>query len=677
MAKLTDDEIARKVEQAMSSSTGWMGDTVSEQQADALHYYEGEPLGNEKEDRSQIVSRDVMETIEWMMPALLKPFVSNQDTVEFEPTGVEDIDAAKQATEYVNYVVMRDNPGFLNYYTWFKDTLLNKNGIVKFWWDETPHTVEEEYRNLSTPEASLLVEPEDKRVEVEVLEHTPYPGVDDIYHDLRIKRTETRGRVKIEAVPPEEFLISRWAKSLEDRKFVGHRFQRTRSELREEGYKEDVVKKLPRADSIIYEHEQAQERFDDDLWPFNQDGEEDANTPVWITECYLDLDIDGKGISEQYKVVVGGGPENVVVLDKEPCEDLPFADLCAVIMPHKFYGKSVAELVMDIQEIKTAVIRGMLDSLYYANNPETAVVQGEVNLDDFLTSRPGGIKRTKRLDAFKTIERQWVGGQSFPMLDYLDQTREARTGGSIRAAGLDPDALQNQTAEGVRDSRAAIQSRIELIARTFAETGVKKLYKGILKLTTKYQDKERVVRLTNEWVPVDPRSWNVDMDMAINVGLGTGNTAEKVANINLIANKQGELWQALGPQNPLVSLENLYNTVEDLAHAADLPAERYVTKPQEGASIPQEDGQAAAQAELQKAQLEIESNERIALAKVQSEQQVALIKAQAEAALQHDKSQAEMGLKEMELTAEIAFERAKMQFTPSNPAANGNVPSVQ
>ncbi|MGH6932281.1 MAG: portal protein [Dongiaceae bacterium] len=589
---MTESELKSINAAEIADSLGYLGGELSEQRRKALRYYLGEPFGNEQEGRSKVVSTDVADTIEWILPSLLKVFTAGDEVVRFEPTGPEDEEVAKQATEYVNWIFMRDNPGFLTLYTLFKDALLQKNGIAKVWWEEGETAARETYRRQSFEELQLLLADPD----VEPIEHGEYQetgivtGPDGLpaegvvtLHDVTVKRKRRSGAVRIGALPPEEFLISRRARGIEDAAFVGHRLRKTASELIELGYDLDLVDRLPGAEEEDPTGERRERLLQDESGGATADGLNRAMREVWLTECYIKCDWDGDGIAERRKVTVGGGGQEI--LDNEPWDGpLPFISLTPIIMPHRFFGLSVAELVMDLQLIKSTILRQILDNLYLSNNGRH-VISDQVNLDDLLTARPGGIVRLKNgampgQGHILPIDTPLVAAQAFPMLEYIDGVRENRTGVTRYNQGLAADTL-NKTATGLNQIMGAAQQRIELIARVFAETGVKDLFRKILELVNRHQNAPRIIRLRNRWVPMDPRSWNSQMDVSITVGLGTGNKDQMLMHLKNLLDIQVEAIRFQGGvAGPLVTLENVYNTLARLVENAGLKsADPYFSDP--------------------------------------------------------------------------------------------------
>ena len=554
-SKITDEELLSRVQGEISDALGY-SDTISKQRETAMDYYYALPFGNEVEGRSQYVDSSVMDTIEWIKPSLMRVFASGEEMVTFEPHGPEDVEAAAQATDYVNHIFTKDNNGWEILYTWFTDALLQKNGIVKVWWDDYEDWNREEYNGLDEQEFNLLV----MSPEVEVMEHTPYVDDYGAKHDVVIKRTEYSGRVKIENVPPDEFLISRESKSIEDARFVCHRVQKTLSELRLMYPDEDLnPEEMGGGDDDIdsFSSERlSRYQFDDSANYFGGWGtpaDEEALQTYWLHESFIKTDYDGDGIAELRKICSVGSK----VLANDAIDKIPFVSITPVKIPHKFFGLSIADLIMDLQLIKSTLMRNLMDNMYNQNFGRYAVLEGQANLDDLLSQRPGGVVRVKSPNAIMPLATPQLEASSFQMLSYLDEQRESRSGVNKYSQGLNDNALTSHTtATAVNATMTAAQSRVELIARCFAETGVRDLMRNIYELVLKNQDRERVVKLRNKWIPVRPDMWRDKMDCTVAVGIGNGNRDQQLMHLTTMLQFAGDAMR--GGLN-IVTEKNMYN----------------------------------------------------------------------------------------------------------------------
>lgn len=570
---VTEDDLHGIVSAEIDDAVDYVDDVISPQRAQAGEYYKGEPFGNEEEGRSQVVSMDVRDTVQAIMPSIMRVFFSASNVVEYAPNGPEDVQSAEQATEYVNYCLTRDNNFFNVCYSSFKDALIRKNGIMKIWWDEEKNVETIDYTGLDEQSFTVLVSDPDvelRDVQIETSE-TETAGPDGMMmmsqtpatYSCTVVRTTTKGRVAVASVPPEEFLIDRQAKSLEEAEFVGHRRYVTVSDLVKMGYDLDEIEDLGYETTEDFNgNEEAFDR-NPDATILGAGRTDLASRKIEYIEAYLYVDMDGDGIAELRRVCVGGSAYRI--LHNEPCDHIPFVDFCPDPEPHTFFGMSIADVVMDIQLIKSNILRNMLDSLAQSIHPRTAVVEGQVNLEDVMNTEVGGVIRMRAPGMVQPFSQPFVGQAAFPMLQYMDELRENRTGISKAAAGLDANALQSSTRAAVAATVTAAQQHIELICRIFAETGMKSLFKKALYLVTTYQDAPRMIRLRNQFVPIDPRVWDASMDVLVNVALGTGTNEEKLAFLAQVAQKQEMLIQQGGVQNnPLVDLAQYRNTLAQM-----------------------------------------------------------------------------------------------------------------
>lgn len=593
---MDENELKGIVSKEIEDSIDFIDNWVSPLRATATEYYRGDPFGNEEAGRSQIVSMDVRDTVQAIMPSLMRIFNSTENTVEYAPQGPEDIDAAKQATDYARYVINRDNDGFLQIHAAFKDALIRKVGVLKCYWDDQTKFETHNWTGLDDNALAALMS--DNSVDVEVLasQQVGEPMMDQMtgemlpppmMHSVRATYTHPDGRVKLEAVPPEEFLISREAKSLDQASYIGHRRVVTVSELVAMGYDYDVVSD---AGANYDDMESNIERYTRNkaLTSEMNDRNDPAMKKVLYVESYIKVDYDQDGIAELRKICSVG--DESIILSNEPCSVVPFAVFCPDPEAHDFFGMSVADAVMDIQKIKSSIMRNTLDSLSMSIHPRMAITEGMVNLDDAMSTEVGSIIRQRANGAVQMLSMPFVGQQAFPVLKYMDELKEARTGISKASAGLDAGALQSSTAAAVNATVSAAQQHIELIARIFAETGMKQLYKIVLHLLTTHQDAPRMVRLTNDFVPIDPRTWNSNMDVSVRVALGRGTDTERMLMLKQIGEMQKEAMQTMGAVNPLTDINKLSNTLKAMTELAGFKdTSQFWSDPAQFQPPPQED----------------------------------------------------------------------------------------
>ena len=552
------DELQGIINMELTDAVSYIDTDLSPIRAKGTEYYRGDLFGTEEEGRSQVVAMEVRDTVSAMMPSLMRIFFSSENTVEFVPTGPEDVANAQQATDYCNFIFNSDNNGFLTTYATFKDSLVRKCGIMKCWWEEDETVRIEEYSGLDDQTLQILMQ---EQTDVMVMNTYPDQMMGQL-HDVQIKRKIKGGRVRIMSVPPEELLLDRRARSFDDSAIIAHRQMATVAQLIELGYDEDEVRENITSSDLDTNQEYLARQ------PVNSFGVsvESANPMmerVLYVEAYLKVDYDMDGIPELRKICcIGSGYK---IRRNLPASYIPFIDFPCDPEPHTspLEAMSIFDITHDLQEIKSEILRNTLDSLAQSIHPRTAIVEGQVNIEDVLNNETGAIIRMRAPGMVQPFSTPFVGQAAFPMLDYMDQLREDRTGMSKAAMGLNADALQSSTKAAVAATISASQGRIELISRIMAE-GMRKLFKSILFLVTTHQDKARMVRLRNEFVQIDPRAWDAAMDCSINIGMGNGDTNERVAALMQISAKQQEVLTQLGVVNPLVTPAQYSSTLRKI-----------------------------------------------------------------------------------------------------------------
>ena len=697
------------VESHIDDSLGFIETETSQERQTALEYYLREPYGNEVEGRSQIVTGEVAEVVDGALPQIMKVFTTSSKAVEFEPVSAGDGALAEQVTAYVNHIFYKDNNGFELMHDWFKDGLLQKVGVIKAYWNDKKDTTKEKYKNLTEDELAMIMQ--DEEVEIieqeeveEIIEQEPQPAVDpmtgqpvmdemgmpmmmdvppivNIYYNVKCKRTKDSSKVKIENVAPEEFLIDKRATTIDDATFVAQRSLVTRSDLIAMGYDPEVVASLSTGDTLDYTPERVA-RFGAGEQPFNtNDSSDESMEIVEYYECYVRTDMDEDGVAELHRVCYA---DNTILMHEE-CDYVPFHSVCPIPVPHKFFGQSLADRAIDLQLIKSTVTRQMLDNLYLTNNYRVGAVEGQVNLDDLLTSTAGGVIRIKNPNALVPMTVQSSAAQSFPMLEYLDSVQAKRSGVSDAQQGLNPDILSNVTATAVSAMTSASQGKLELIARIFADTGMTSLFKGILQLICKYQNKERIIKVNNNFVPMNPREWDTQYNVTVNVGLGTGGKQEQLATMQMILAKQEEVIKGYGLSNPLVNLKQYRDTLakfinmagfkDDSAFLMEISEEQAMQMAQQAAQTPPKDdpntaaAKILAQVEQEKAQMQMQQK----MAQLELEKQELELKVQKEMLeLQQKQAQfeADMAMKKMELAQKTANDNQKSELNQSKELIN-------
>tara|TARA_R110002153_G_scaffold81369_4_gene206285 strand:- start:196 stop:2607 length:2412 start_codon:yes stop_codon:yes gene_type:complete len=642
--KITEGELKSVISGHLNNALGFDGGNLSRAREKSLEYYLSEKMGNEVEGRSQIVSSDVSDAVEPLMANLMRIFTSSNQLFLCEPVGAEDVDIAEQATAYINHIMFKKNNGWVLLHNFIKDALIEKNGFLKIYWEQTDRVEREEYTGLDQDQLNLLIDDD----AVEVIEHTSYDDLTSSYeeepnpmaqdmqegqhkmpdgtmmsdsemppapgdmpnqnpldngmgvsqfgipneedptvdsellaefenptpqlHDCVIHRNFSKGKCRVEGIPPEEFIIEASAKNIDDANFVAHRRYMTRSQLLEAGHNKDIIDTLPTRTDRQNSMEVAARNNEISIDTGLGQSMDYATEEVEIFECYVKCNYEGDGKATLRKVTVVGNSASTV-LDDEPVDSFPFVSMTPILMPHRFYGRSIAELVEDVQSTKTFIMRALNDNIFGMNNNRLIVNDSVTNLSDILTNRPNMVVRVKGSpsEAVQTMPVQPIGDTAYPLIKYYDELKEARTGVSKVSQGLDPNALNSRTASGVNSVLSQAQSRMEFFARTFANTGVADLGRKILEVVVKNQDKEDIVRVNEKFVPFKPYEWRDRCDLTIQSGLGSGSRDQQMVVLNNILERQIQALQLQGnPEAPIVNLKKIHTTLKRMVESAGL-----------------------------------------------------------------------------------------------------------
>ena len=620
-------EVEGIVQDAIASAVDFVESEISQDRIKAQRYYDGEVDIGFEDGRSKVVATKVRDTVRAVKPSLMRVFLSTSKPVEFVPKGADDVAGAAQATDYIHHEFTRLN-GYRVLNDAFHDALIKKQGIVKAYWMTYPEAEIYTYTDLSDEEYTYLVDDD----QVSVIEHSVEMSivVDEMgmemempVHSVKISYQQEKGEICIESVPPEEFFIDRNARNLRDAYIVAHRTEMRIGDLIAMGFDPEDVTHLGSVDSDSgTAGEEVFERsgYNRDL--ADQSEADVAMNSVTVTEAYMRIDADGTGIPVLHKITCGGTAYEL--LDYEPCDEVPFVKFESDPEPHTFYGRSLAEIVMDDQDAATSVLRGILDNVAMTNNPRIGMVEGAVNVDDLLNNEIGAIVRMRQAGAVQDLSVPFTAGQTLGALTYLDGLVETKTGVSRASMGLDPDAMQSTTKAAVQATVQAAAGQVEVMVRNLAD-GMRDLFGIMLRLCNKNVDEEQMMRMHGTFIPVDPRVWNSSMDVTINVGLGTGREEEKSMGLSQALQMQTMVYQNYGPQNGLVSLTNIRNTLADMLAATGVRnADRYFApitpeieaqmlqmqqQAQEAQGQPADPNAAFLQAEQMKAQVKMQSDQ--------------------------------------------------------------------
>jgi hypothetical protein len=608
MAKMNDSEILAIIQNEMANAD--ITTTSSPSLQEPLRYYLGLPLGNEQEGRSSLVSTDVADAIEWIMPQIMKSFTQNNEVVVFDAVNEADELQAQIESEYVYDVLMKQNDGFTLVHQFVKDALMQRNGMLKVYYEDDEKITTYNYSGLTEDQLAVALLDEDSEIleltEDESQSENPLEQEPTTY-SAKIKVTEKCGKICIDPVAPEEFRVNTQHNniSLANARFTCHIVNKTLSDLREEGYKDEDIEDLVSSDLLRSAY-----RFNYQNEPTQVPSvlsSDDANRLVEVTECYLKLDVNGDGIAELMKVTVAGVETPTVILSMEEIDSLPWISTTAILMSHKFQGLSIYDRLKSIQDNKTAIIRNIMDNMYLQNNQRNVVLEGQVNLDDLLVSRPGGLIRVKRTDAIMPLQTPAIGDAAFSMMQYLDEVKAGRTGVSADGTAS-PENIGNAVgSQGVERMMNAKEELVGLIIRVICETGIKPLCNKIRDLVTMHVDTIEDFKFRGQWVKVNPSEWEERTRSSVRVGTGTGDTRAKLAAIQQVQLLQEKIMSM--PNQTLTNPNKIYATIDDFCKFSGLDsANKYFVDPAspEGQQAAQQSQQTQQQQqqESQQAQLE-------------------------------------------------------------------------
>ncbi|HEL7630527.1 TPA: hypothetical protein UL921_002358 [Stenotrophomonas maltophilia] len=646
------------------------------QREQAMEFYLGEAKGElappTVEGRSRVVSKDTLDTVEWAMPGIMEALTGADDVVTFKPRRPGDERAAEDATAYVNHVIYEENEGFITLHDAIKQALIARMGVVKVWCDKSWEEEEERYEGLSVVEVQALENDPD----IEVVEVIPYgeqppagmakgmPPELAVEFEVVAKRKAEKVKFRLEGVPPEEFRVNKDARTLESAEFVAHEVERTASDLISEGWPKDEVDKLPRGRAYRYEGDELARHDYDGSWDYNADEGDKSQQKIIVTEAYIRVDTNGDGIAELRRVVKAG----TYIHENEITDDHPFALGTPILMPYKVIGLGLYDLVEDLQRIKTALMRQILDNVYLTNNPRTEIVENQVNLDDFLNPRPGGAVRVKQTGSLREITVPFVAEAGLGVVQAIDQVRDTRTGVTEANSAMTADSLSksNVGSEGVQALMQTGAQRIRLIARVLAETLVKRIYKLVLKEVTQYQDRPAQIQVNGRWLEVNPREWKNGFRLRVNVGVGTTEKRQQIVNLTMLGEAQGRLMEV-----GIVTPQNLLNTATDLVKAMGYhEPERYFSPPQP----PQPSGpppevvleQMKQQGRLQEIQIKAQADVQVEQMRQRAQAEQSALETQMEAQRNEADRQNEAALNQLRIRHEAELAALKAQMDDAN-----------
>lgn len=541
---LTDDELLIIVNAEKSNAEAW-GEELGADRDTSLDYYLGRPQGDEVPGQSQVVSTDVMEVVEWMMPVLMRIVAGDDETIEFVPNAT-DVDGADLATKYVRHVFFAENDGWMLAHDTLKDGLIFKVGALKWGYVTRREPIDRDYRGLSDLELAAMIDTlrsESKYIDVSIIGHE---ANDDGTHNVQVRMIREYGCVEVEAIPPEELLIPRGARTVNNKtRYVGHRTVKTRSDLVSMGIDIDVV-----VDLAQYNGDWSTGLYDQGTG-FSS-GQNTMAQNVEYIEHYILVDADGDGIVERRLVVTSGDK----ILRNEPMDGLPVSVWSPVRMPHSAIGLSIADVTVDIQRLMTALLRGTMNNIYNVNAGGRLFVQGNVDMDALLTVRPAGVVRGDGDARITPIPSEYIGDRAMAVMDMVRGMRNERTGAARHQQGMNAADLHDTATVSGRMLDQALE-KIELIARMYLECLIKPCWSGILDNVVRYQDSAKQIRVMGKVLEINPSAFREKYGLRVKVGIGLAKKQERMVFLTNLLQSQVE---AMSGGMPITDMQRIYNT---------------------------------------------------------------------------------------------------------------------
>ena len=620
---LDDEEFLSHCRSQLEDAKDFLENHLAPHRSDAIDVYHQREYGDEEQGRSQFVDSTLRDTVNAILPSLLKIFTSTERVLEFMPRQPEDVPFALQATDYVRHCLNEAN--FYNVlHDAMKDALIVGSGFIKYFYEYANEVEGYSYTGLDDDTLAALMQ--DDKIEIASIDSRPIASGTDMppeqipmIHDVEVKRRSNKGKFRLECIPPEEILFNRRSKGFGDPStdLIAHRRVVTVSDLVALGYqKEDFIDFAGDTYDLDEQKEYYTRRPEIQGKEVSGVAYQEASKKLLYTELYIKADYDLDDYSEIRRVCIVGPNFDKIIMN-EPCNEFPFVHMTPYREPHDVVGSGLFDILRDVQKTKTQVVRGMLDSLSLSIFPRLSFIDGQVSVSDLMNVETGALVRMRSPDAVKPLTVPFVGAQAEPMLNYFSEITENRTGISKASLGLDPSSLMSSSPIAVSGTLSAAALKTEYIARNFAETALKPLYQGILKLIVQHQDRETMIRLRNEWIPMNPAAWDTGYDVMINVALGGGDENLRMQALQTIAAKQEEIIKLVGPDNPLVNIQQYSNTLRKMTELSGFknaedyfkdPSKEPPPQPEPEKPSPEEMQMQAMQMqiELSKAQLELE-----------------------------------------------------------------------
>jgi len=602
------DDAARWVEEAVD----FMQDDMEPLWAEAEAFYDGKSDIKKEPGRSQVTSTDVRDAVRALKPSIMRVFTQADDIVEYFPKSVATGPLAVVQTRFVNDLFW-DAEGYRVLQDTVHDAMLRKIGIIKTWWDDS---TEIEYMDVDGL-TSMQLDYIDNLEDVKVVSSEGEDG--SISAEIAILKEG--GTLRATHVPLFEFFVNDAATCPDDASVIGQRRNIPVGEAIALGF---ALEDLEDLDGYDLEQDDFSEESEQRRGYIEETGDDIVADPIMrkvlITEAYLRFDLDGLGVPQLYRFWLGGTQYHY--LSHERVESNPYEAIQIDPIPDAFFGRSIFDLLKEDQNTSTSIIRATCDNAHLSNNVRLAVHESMVNMDDVLNNTIGYPIRFRAPGMIQEIGVQSSVGSMLPLLQFLHDQGNNKVGVTDAALGLDPDALQSTDKNAVANTIQMSQGQVELMARNITETGLIGVFKKLLKLSMQHKAAEQATTVNGSIVDVNQEEFDGSMAMRTKVGLGTAGFDMKLAGLNNVLIQQKEIIGQYGLDNPIVTVQNVYNTISDITRMMGLTdvtryfntvtpevAQQIQAKAAQAASQDQgatDPGQAIIQAETVKAQATME-----------------------------------------------------------------------
>lgn len=715
---LTREEFHSRIRRMRDDARGWIDNEVAPRMETYWRYYNGHCKIKNRVNRSSYVVTEVRDTCEAALVSINRISLTADPPAEFVPQGPDDMDLAEEQTDTSNHVLFRENAGYTLLQDAYRDGIVADIGVLRVDWDESVHTSESEYEGLTPDQFQVLAsDPEVEILEMEIdggdgdqtlADQLQQAGPGDNTISIRLRRTTKNGRVKVDSVPSEEFIIDQWATHPDDESTIltgidgVRRVQdvvnsglATWSEIRTAQNSSSTTNMQGVRSARSTYQLAGQQSWADEKSEGTLTTADEAVELIRVSELYIRIDRSRTGRPQLFRaIMLGDTVMDVVAWDRQPfCVGSPFR------RPHGVIGYGFGWATVDIQDLSTALMRNALDAVYAAVNPQKLVVTQQANISDVIKNEFDGVIRARAPNMVQPIITPFVGDSAVQMFEHVERMKEFRTGITRASQGLDPDALQSSTEIGVISTFSAAQAKVETVARNLMEGIVAPAFRKIAELLAEHQDAPKIIRMRGEFARVDPRSWVNILDTTPSVGIGRGTQQERQSNLSAIMVKQEQAMMQLGPSNPVTDLPKHVQAINDLAKISGIKeVGRYFNTPQQAEQIAQQMAQAQAQnqqpspeemklqIEQQKIQLEAQKQQQqmqldaqkqqqdiqLRQAQAQAEIEIEQFKAKAQVEIEQFKARSLMGLKTSELEIEASLDAAKVQSDIANDIKRAN-----